>query len=103
MGRGGRGGRGGYQSKGKYGSDSYGGGSGGYGRGRGGYSSYGSPPVHLSDFVNKDNQMRSLKLRGLPYSATQEQIRAFFGDYALDEKDIVIDHTDGRPTGYALV
>ena len=47
--------------------------------------------MHLSDFVTAENQMRSLKLRGLPYSATIEQIRAFFGDFMVRDEDIIID------------
>jgi len=39
----------------------------------------------------------------LPFSASVQEIRDFFGDFRLAESDIIIDLSDGRPTGYALV
>lgn len=42
-------------------------------------------------------------MRGLPYSADVRQIRDFFGDFRVSEKDVIIDRSHGQPTGYALV
>lgn len=45
-----------------------------------------------------------LKLRGLPFSATKEDIIDFFGDYTLSEDSVVIvSRSDGRATGDAFV
>lgn len=42
-------------------------------------------------------------MRGLPFSADVRQIRDFFGDFRVAEKDVIIDKSHGQPTGYALV
>lgn len=105
-GRGGRGGRGRGRGRGGYDSG-YGGGAAsysnnsdrGYGGGRGG----GGNTVRLSDFVNAENRFQALKMRGLPFSATTKDIREFFQDFRVAERDITIDLNNGRPTGYALV
>ena len=102
--RGGRGrGRGG--GGGGYNASKYedGGTDGGGGRGGGGYSNSGAKSVRLSDFVNADNRYKALKMRGLPYSVGVREIRDFFGDFRVSDRDIVIDLNNGRPTGYALV
>ncbi|WIA37538.1 hypothetical protein OEZ86_014445 [Tetradesmus obliquus] len=44
---------------------------------------------------------RVCRLRGLPYSATDEEIAAFFSSYTLDE--VYICRRDGRATGEAYV
>jgi hypothetical protein len=91
---GGRGSRdGGYGGRGGRGGDS----------GRGGRGGYGGQTVHLSDYVNKDNRTRALKMRGLPYSVESREIRDFFNDYRIADRDIIIDMNNGRATGYALV
>ena len=59
--------------------------------------------MRLSDFINDDNRYNCLKIRGLPYSADVRQIRDFFGDFRVAEKDVIIDKTHGQATGYALV
>ena len=93
-GRGGRGrGRGGYDNGG------YQDRSGGFGGGRGS----GGNTVRLSNYVNADNADLALKMRGLPFSATTRDIREFFQDFRVAERDITIDMNNGRPTGYALV
>lgn len=53
--------------------------------------------------MTEENQYKSLKLRGLPFQATVQEIREFFADFRVAESDIIIDFADGRPTGYALV
>jgi len=42
-------------------------------------------------------------MRGLPYSVSVREIRDFFADYRIADRDIIIDMNNGRPTGYALV
>ena len=42
-------------------------------------------------------------MRGLPYSVGVREIRDFFGDFRVSDRDIIIDLNNGRPTGYALV
>jgi RNA recognition motif-containing protein len=45
-----------------------------------------------------------VKIRGLPYSADVKQIREFFSDFRVSERDIIIDKAGhGQATGYALV
>ena len=53
--------------------------------------------------MNKDNRTRALKMRGLPYSVESREIRDFFNDYRIADRDIIIDMNNGRATGYALV
>ena len=91
------------------------GGRGGFGRGRGGRGGGGggggdrndrfdnSKTIHLSDYVKDDNKSRALKMRGLPYQVTVRDIRDFFADFRVSNSDIIIDMSNGRPTGYALV
>lgn len=112
-GRGGRGGSGGGFRGSRGGGGSRGGRGGG--RGRGGYENNrdrdeggsgfnsGAKSVRLSDFVNEGNRYRALKMRGLPYSVGVREIRDFFGDFRVSDRDIIIDMNNGRPTGYALV
>ena len=52
--------------------------------------------------MTADNASRSLKIRGLPYSATAADIAAFFSNYQVKEEDVIIDMSRGKPTGYAL-
>lgn len=47
--------------------------------------------VRLSDFVNEENKFTALKMRGLPYSVTTREIRDFFQDFRVAERDIRID------------
>lgn len=42
-------------------------------------------------------------MRGLPYSSSVRDIREFFNDFRVSDRDITIDMSNGRPTGYALV
>lgn len=59
--------------------------------------------MRLSDYITEDNKDRCLKLRGLPFSCGVREIRDFFGDFRVSEKDVIIDMSHGQPTGYALV
>ena len=42
-------------------------------------------------------------MRGLPYSVQVRDIRDFFNDFRVADRDIIIDMNNGRQTGYALV
>ena len=53
--------------------------------------------------MNSENRYRALKVAGLPYSIGNDQIREFFSDFRMSDKDIIMDLNNGRPTGYALV
>lgn len=44
-----------------------------------------------------------MKIRGLPFTTNVKEIREFFGDFRIAERDIVIDKSRGEMTGYALV
>ena len=108
--RGGRGGGGGFRGGrgrgrgggGGFNANKYEDGNGGGDSARGSYTP-GSKSVRLSDFVNADNRYKALKMRGLPYSVGVREIRDFFGDFRVSDRDIIIDLNNGRPTGYALV
>ena len=72
-----------------------------------GGSKFGGQPgkyVKLVNFVNADNQSRSLVMRGLPYKATVELIQDFFFSITkLAEDQIFIEEFNGKRTGAALV
>lgn len=57
----------------------------------------------MNNYLTDSNSDRALRLRGLPFSATQRDIVEFFHGYGIQESDIVIDIKRGKPTGYALV
>jgi RNA recognition motif-containing protein len=59
--------------------------------------------VRLSDFITEQNRLTCVKIRGLPFSTNVKEIREFFADFRIAERDIVIDKSRGQPTGYALV
>lgn len=65
------------------------------------------PNKLMSSYITDQNHRRCVKLRGLPYQASGDDIVKFFrdtGSYGyLSSGDIVIDMKMGRPTGYALV
>merc|ERR1711893_25156 len=87
-GGGSRGGRGRGRGRGR-GGGGYG--DGGYGGGRGGGGGYSQgKTVRLSDFVNPGNQNKTLKMRGLPYSIGVREIRDFFCDFRVSERDIIL-------------
>lgn len=60
--------------------------------------------VKLVNFVNADNQSRSLVIRGLPYKATTQLVIDFFAGHAkVTEDNIFIEEYNGKRTGSALV
>lgn len=44
-----------------------------------------------------------MKLRGLPYSITIDQIQEFFADFGVTKSDVVIEENNGKKTGFGLV
>eukprot|EP00743_Colponemidia_sp_Colp-15_P002917 GILK01003156.1.p1 GENE.GILK01003156.1~~GILK01003156.1.p1 ORF type:complete len:464 (-),score=39.76 GILK01003156.1:338-1729(-) len=88
-------------------------GGGGYGGSYGG--SYGYPPAYSS--YSRDSRdrgeyrgrydtpmMPSLKMRGLPYRCTKDDIKMFFADYDVTTRDItILMNAEGRPSGEAVV
>ncbi|XP_072964568.1 uncharacterized protein [Typha angustifolia] len=66
-----------------------------------------SPPARPKKSYEDKDQMEYtevLKLRGLPYSATQSDIIEFFGDFELSEDNVHIAcRPDGKATGEAYV
>lgn len=44
-----------------------------------------------------------MKLRGLPFGITQDQLSDFFCDYGVTRSDVVIEEINGKKTGFGLV
>lgn len=44
-----------------------------------------------------------MKIRSLPYDTSVPQLRKFFADFRIAERDIILDKSHGQLTGYALV
>lgn len=59
--------------------------------------------VRLSDYVTEQNRHSTVKIRGLPFNTTVREIRNFFADFRIAERDIILDKSHGQTTGYALV
>lgn len=59
--------------------------------------------VNLKNFLNEENLNRCVKLRGIPYQASDQDVKDFFADYNLGDDDIVIEMRQGKKTGFALV
>ena len=58
--------------------------------------------VNLKNFLNEENLSRAVKLRGIPYQASNQDVKDFFADYNLGDDDIVIEMRQGKKTGFAL-
>jgi len=92
------------------GKGGYGGGKGGYGKGKGGYDDgYGGGKGggYGGDSYDSGDSSRTLRLRGLPFRATEHDIAKFFmneGGFEVQAKQIDICYgRDGRPSGEAMV
>ena len=59
--------------------------------------------MKLNKYLTESNLNRVMKLRGLPFSITPEQICEFFGDFGVTRSDVVIEELNGKKTGFALV
>jgi hypothetical protein len=51
--------------------------------------------VRLSDYFTEENKNEHVKIRGLPFDTTVKQIRDFFADFRIAEKDIILDKSHG--------
>ena len=60
--------------------------------------------VALRDSINEENKHKAIKMRGLPWKVTPEEIVEFFknGDINIKQDDVVIERMDGKVTGYGL-
>ena len=59
--------------------------------------------MRLSDYVTDDNRKTCVKIRGLPFETSVREIRDFFADFRIAERDIILDRSHGQLTGYAIV
>lgn len=59
--------------------------------------------VRLAGQVNPEDRNKVLKVRGLPYSVTEEDICYFFKEFKIINSDVIIEVMNGKRTGYALV
>ena len=59
--------------------------------------------VRLQSYITPTNAHRCVKLRGLPYNCSVENILAFFDGFSVSESDVVLELVKGKQTGYALV
>lgn len=73
-----------------------GGGGGGFGGDR--------PTVVLTDHINKDNKDKTLVLKGMPFRATEDEVKEFFQDFELFSSDAVyLEQENGRKSGKGAV
>ena len=57
----------------------------------------------LRSFLNQDNIDRAVKMRGMPFGVTPDEIVAFFQDFQISTSDVVIEQRNGKMTGFGLV
>lgn len=57
----------------------------------------------MNKYLNEQNLGRVIKLRGLPFSITVDQVCEFFGDFGVTKSDVVIEEISGKKTGFGLV
>ncbi len=53
--------------------------------------------------VTEENINRCVKLRGLPFSVTKQEVVDFFEGLNLTPADITLDVQDGKNSGFAIV
>ena len=60
--------------------------------------------VCLRDALNDGNRHRAVKMRGLPWKVTPDEVVEFFknGEFEIKTDDVVIERQDGKSTGYGL-
>jgi len=59
--------------------------------------------VKLAGQVHPSDRNRVLKIRGLPYQVSEDDICHFFKEYKVKPADTIIESFNGKKTGYALV
>ena len=47
--------------------------------------------VRLSDYITEQNRHSTVKIRGLPFNTSVSEIRKFFADFRIAERDIILD------------
>ena len=57
----------------------------------------------MSNHITEHNRLQTVKIRGLPFNTSVREIRNFFADFRIAERDIILDKSHGHTTGYALV
>lgn len=67
------------------------------------------PYKSLNSYLNEDNVEKTVKLRGIPFRASADDVVKFFKEEGgssfeyLNVKDVILDMKEGRSTGFALV
>ena len=58
----------------------------------------------MRDKLNDSNRSRAVKMRGLPWKVTVDEIVEFYknGDFTIKPEDVVIERQDGKVTGFGL-
>ena len=64
---------------------------------------FGLATVDFMDSINDENLNRCVRLGGLPYKATEQDIKDFFGEFSLGDEGVVLEVHHGKLTGNALV
>jgi RNA recognition motif-containing protein len=59
--------------------------------------------VKMKKYLTEANLSRVMKLRGLPFTITPEQLCDFFQDFNVSKSDVVIEEVNGKKTGFGLV
>jgi RNA recognition motif-containing protein len=67
------------------------------------------PYKSLNSYLNESNVESTVKLRGIPFRASADDVVKFFKEEGgssfeyLNVKDVILDMKEGRSTGFALV
>lgn len=73
-------------------------------RGSSGFGGGDRPTVVLTDHINKDNKDKTLVMKGMPFRATDDEVKEFFKDFELLTPDSVyIEQENGRKNGKGAV
>tara|TARA_B110001450_G_scaffold202656_1_gene191928 strand:- start:249 stop:605 length:357 start_codon:yes stop_codon:yes gene_type:complete len=60
--------------------------------------------VAITDHINKDNKDKTLVMKGMPFKATESEVKEFFEGFDLDTDDsIYLDQENGRKSGKGAV
>eukprot|EP00349_Pseudokeronopsis_sp_Brazil_P008477 CAMPEP_0202956076 /NCGR_PEP_ID=MMETSP1396-20130829/633_1 /ASSEMBLY_ACC=CAM_ASM_000872 /TAXON_ID= /ORGANISM="Pseudokeronopsis sp., Strain Brazil" /LENGTH=178 /DNA_ID=CAMNT_0049672943 /DNA_START=367 /DNA_END=903 /DNA_ORIENTATION=+ len=59
--------------------------------------------VKLMGQVQPGERNKAIKVRGLPYSVTEDDISFLFKEFKVRNSDVIIEQFNGKKTGYALI